>query len=94
MAHCIARTSLRKLYTWGDNSNGQLGLGHFYRVTKPKLLDYFSKQAITIQQAATSAYGSIALDSHNRLYWWGTNNSIKNMPFPKEVYLFEKVIIH
>jgi myosin-5 len=38
MAHCIAKTSLRKVYVWGDNSRGQLGVGHFKRVLKPKLL--------------------------------------------------------
>jgi len=38
MAHCIAKTSLRKVYTWGDNSKGQLGLGQSrkQRMLKPK----------------------------------------------------------
>lgn len=76
MSHCLARTSLRKVYGWGDNSNGQLGVGHFKRVKNPKLLDWFSKQAITIQQTAATAYGSVALDSNSRIFWWGTNGTI------------------
>ena len=90
-AHCIARTSLRKLYTWGDNSQGQLGAGHFKRINKPKLIDSFAKHAITIQQVAASAYGSVALDSNNRVFWWGSNGTIKNVSTPKELFLFEKV---
>lgn len=93
MAHCMARTSLRKIYAWGDNSNGQLGMGHYNRVKKPQLLDWFSKHAIQIHQTATSAYGSVVLDSNNRIFWWGTNGTIENICIPKEVYLFEKVFM-
>ncbi len=87
MDHTIAKTSLKKVYTWGNNSHGQLGVGHFKRVKKPKLLDFF-KNNFAIQQVAASAYGSIALDSNGRLFWWGTNGSISYYNIPSEVLLF------
>lgn len=61
MTHCIAKTSLRKVYVWGDNSKGQLGLGHYKRALKPKMLEYFTKQAINIHQVAATAFGSLIL---------------------------------
>jgi len=87
MDHCIAKTSLRKVYTWGNNSQGQLGAGHFRRVKKPKIVDYF-KHNFVIEQVACSAYGCIALDSNGRLYWWGTNGTISRVPMPIEAMLF------
>ena len=88
MSHSIVKTSLRKVYTWGDNSEGQLGHGHYKRVGKPRLLEYFPKHAIMIQQSAASAYGSLVLDNNNRIYWWGSNGSIKKVPSPREMYIF------
>jgi alpha-tubulin suppressor-like RCC1 family protein len=91
MEHCIAKTSLRKVFAWGNNSHGQLGLGHFRRVKKPKLIDSL-KSNIVIQQVASTAFGSVALDSNGHLFWWGTNGSIFHCNLPREVLLFEKVI--
>ena len=93
MDHCIAKTSLRKVYTWGNNSYGQLGFGHFKRVKKPKIIEFF-KNNFVIQQVACSAYGSMALDSNGRLFWWGSNGSITNCNHPLEAMLFEKVKIN
>jgi myosin-5 len=83
MNHCIAKTSLRKVYTWGDNSKGQLGFGHYIRVKKPKIMDYLTKTAVNVQQVAASAYGCIVMDVNSRLYWWGTNGSIKGCTIPQ-----------
>ena len=91
MNHCIARTSLKKVYTWGDNSKGQLGLGHFRRVNKPKMLDFINKNAITVQQVAASAYGNMVLDTNSRIWWWGSNGTIKEVCTPRECLLYEKV---
>ncbi len=90
MEHCIAKTSLRKVYTWGSNSNGQLGLGHFKRVKKPKMLDFF-KNTIVVEQVAASAMGCIVLDSNSRLYWWGSNGMLSSCSSPRDVHLFAKV---
>lgn len=91
MDHCIAKTSLRKVYSWGNNSHGQLGVGHFKRIKKPKIVDFFRNNYV-IEQVAASAYGSIALDSNGRMYWWGTNGSISSYNVPRDVLLFEKVV--
>jgi len=82
MDHCIARTSLRKVFTWGDNTHGQLGLGHFKRIKKPKIMDFLNKHALTVHQVAASAYGSLFLDTNNRIWWWGTNGTITDVNFP------------
>jgi hypothetical protein len=91
MDHCIAKTSLRKVFTWGDNSRGQLGHGNYIRIQKPKLMDFLLKSAISIQQVAASAYGSLGLDSNSRIWWWGSNSTISNRPLPQECLLYEKV---
>lgn len=93
MDHTIAKTSLKKVYAWGDNSHGQLGVGHFKRVKKPRLIEHF-KNNFVIQQVASSAYGSIVLDSNGRLFWWGTNGYISHYSLPTEVLLFERVIFY
>jgi len=82
MAHCIAKTSLRKIYTWGDNSKGQLGQGHFKRVRIPRIVDVQSKLALNVQQVAASAYGSVVLDIYGRIFWWGQNGTIRDIPYP------------
>jgi alpha-tubulin suppressor-like RCC1 family protein len=38
MKHCIVRTSLKKVYSWGDNSVGQLGHGNYRRFKQPKII--------------------------------------------------------
>lgn len=48
MNHCVAKTSLRKVFTWGDNQCGQLGHGHFRRMDKPKLVEFVPKNILTI----------------------------------------------
>jgi hypothetical protein len=93
MAHCIVKTSLRKVYTWGDNSKGQLGLGHYKRLAKPKMVDYFPKHALFPQQISASAYGSVVLDNNSHVFWWGTNGTISHVCIPKEAYIFEKVFV-
>ena len=35
-----------KLYVWGSNSRGQLGLGHFNNVTEPTLVTFFDKYIV------------------------------------------------
>jgi alpha-tubulin suppressor-like RCC1 family protein len=83
----MAKTSLRKIYAWGNNNHGQLGAGHFKRITKPRIVDYF-KHNFVIEQIASSAYGSVAIDSNGRLFWWGTNGTITKCSLPREVLLF------
>lgn len=87
MEHCVAKSSLKKIFAWGNNSYGQLGLGHFRRAKKPKQIDFF-KNGFVIQQVASSAYGSIALDSNGRMYWWGTNGTISKSATPRDIMLF------
>ena len=88
MGHCIAKTSLRKIYTWGDNSRGQLGQGHFKRILKPKMVDVQTKLALIVQQVAASAYGCIILDVYGRIMWWGENGTIEPTPHPVECALY------
>jgi alpha-tubulin suppressor-like RCC1 family protein len=31
MSHTLCKTSLKKVYSWGENNMGQLGHGHYHR---------------------------------------------------------------
>lgn len=88
MYHCIAKTSLKKVYTWGENNKGQLGLTHFRRARKPRLIDYLAKHVIVVQQVAASAYSCLVLDANCRIWWWGSNGTINMCSQPKECLLF------
>lgn len=78
MGHVICKTILKKVYTWGNNENGQLGVGHYNYVygNSPMLVDYFIKKKIQSIQVAAGAKCSVVLDSNSKIYWFGSNGTI------------------
>ena len=68
--HTMALTSDGKIYIWGRNTSGQLGLGHTSNINFPQLLHFPFKEPIK------SIYGG---DSHtlcttdDKIYVWGGN---------------------
>lgn len=66
-----------KVYGWGANSLGQLGIGNFdnYRLTPvtPDASGVLSGK--TISQVAVGLYHTVVLDSDGKVYTWGFNNN-------------------
>ena len=73
MWHSAAIDSNGDLYTWGQNSVGQLGLGENYGA-----ISYNSPQQVqhdeTWTQVSTSYSNTAAIDSNGDLYTWGEND--------------------
>ncbi|MCP8614531.1 InlB B-repeat-containing protein, partial [Bifidobacterium asteroides] len=63
------------LYTWGYNSNGQLGDGTATNMNKPTLVEKptGAPAGFTWKQASLGFYHSAAIGSDGQLYTWGTN---------------------
>lgn len=67
--HALAVRDDATLYAWGDNENGQLGLGHALPVVRPAQV-----AALTNVRAACAGYShSLALTSTGRVWSWGDN---------------------
>lgn len=66
--HTLFQRPNGKLYVWGDNSYGQLGLGNTTSKVNPTLASFGG--ALTI--AAGSQF-SMAIDAQGALYTWGRN---------------------
>jgi alpha-tubulin suppressor-like RCC1 family protein len=77
MAHTICKTTLKRVYSWGENKMGQLGHGHFHRVLSPKPIEFFNKHKVVICQVGVTAFGSVVLDINSKVWWFGSNGTIK-----------------
>lgn len=83
--HCVAKSSLGKVYTWGCGSMGQLGHGNFDSIAIPKRLANFkdaatSKEGESFKKKCTqiaAGYSHTVVLTDNRVpYWCGTCGSI------------------
>lgn len=68
-AFCIARSSSGTLYSWGGNSNGQLGIGSTTSQTRPQIISGILP-AIDIAAGDLNGY---AIDNANQVYSWGSD---------------------
>jgi alpha-tubulin suppressor-like RCC1 family protein len=73
--HSAALLSNGSLYTWGQNSSGQLGLGDTADRSIPTLVPGFPATGTTITAIALGEKHSAALLSDGSLYTWGDNSS-------------------
>mmetsp|Transcript_29576 Transcript_29576/g.76393 ORF Transcript_29576/g.76393 Transcript_29576/m.76393 type:complete len:845 (-) Transcript_29576:395-2929(-) len=67
----IASTSSVRVYSWGLNSDGQLGLGDRVRRTTEARIRKFDNKVITALSAGE--YHSLAVDVNGTVYAWGQN---------------------
>ncbi|OQR94090.1 RCC1 and BTB domain-containing protein [Thraustotheca clavata] len=70
--HTTALTQSGKVYTFGRNDFGQLGLGHKYNVYKPTLVSALND--FTIVDIACGCYHTLALRDTGIVYPFGRNN--------------------
>ena len=72
MSHVLALTNDGKLYSWGSNSEGQLGLGTDVRnEIKPKLISCLA--GVPISLIACGGYHSLAISKSGAVFGWGKN---------------------
>ena len=67
----LAVSSGGRVYSWGQNSSGQLGLGNTNNQLAPLLVPFSAN--ITAWHVAAGSTHSLLLDSFGRLYSWGSN---------------------
>jgi alpha-tubulin suppressor-like RCC1 family protein len=72
--HSIAIGSNGKLYSWGDNTDGQLGDGTRTHRAKPVAVSPGAvRSGVTFSAVSAGTYHSIALGSDGKVYSWGGN---------------------
>jgi alpha-tubulin suppressor-like RCC1 family protein len=71
--HCIARNSSGKVYCWGYNEYGYLGIGlKDYSSYKPKLNPYLNNEFVI--DISCGAEHSLVLTNCGEVYAWGAND--------------------
>ncbi|SHK21757.1 Alpha-tubulin suppressor [Desulfatibacillum alkenivorans DSM 16219] len=96
--HSLALTSQGEVWTWGDNSRGQLGDGFFYERRSPvKVRHIRTNPLINVLDAACGGKHSLAVTSDGTVWAWGANNdgqigdgTLKNRQNPRQVMRFGK----
>eukprot|EP00440_Ansanella_granifera_P010714 gb/GFBE01011625.1/.p1 GENE.gb/GFBE01011625.1/~~gb/GFBE01011625.1/.p1 ORF type:complete len:593 (+),score=156.52 gb/GFBE01011625.1/:1-1779(+) len=69
--HVLALTSLGKVYAWGDNGSGQLGLNDHQNRYEPVAVEELKPYTVTQILAVDGM--SYALTNHGVVYAWGDN---------------------
>ena len=80
-SHSLALTTDGKVYAWGGNFTGQLGLGTIGFGTEeyyPTLITALSN--ITVSSIAGGNYHSLALTTDGKVYAWGLGNIDEKNP--------------
>uniref|UniRef100_A0A3B3SXT5 HECT and RLD domain containing E3 ubiquitin protein ligase 3 n=1 Tax=Paramormyrops kingsleyae TaxID=1676925 RepID=A0A3B3SXT5_9TELE len=72
--HCIALSKDGQLFTWGQNSSGQLGLGKAHPST-PSPSPLKSLSGIPLAHVAAGGDHSFALSLSGAVFGWGRNNA-------------------
>jgi alpha-tubulin suppressor-like RCC1 family protein len=70
--HCLAVSDSGRLYTWGDNHAGQLGLGSTNAVNQPTPVEFPSGVSSWLAIAGGGTH-SLAVADTTLLYTWGGN---------------------
>ena len=82
--HCLALNSDGKVWAWGNNSYGQLGIGDKETVLTPVVIDKLTQ----IEDIAVGYNYSAALDKEGNVWVWGNNQS----SYPQKVKGLNNVI--
>lgn len=72
--HCLALADDSQLFTWGQNSHGQLGLGEgFESQSSPQRVK--SLEGIPLAQVTAGGFHSFALSLSGAVFGWGKNDA-------------------
>lgn len=72
-SHAIVATAGGGIFTWGENSSGQLGTGNRGYSTEPRAIDMNGTNLDSAVAIAAGASHSLALSSDGVVYAWGLN---------------------
>ena len=75
------------VYCWGENTNGQLGLGHCQIIDTPEKNPYLKN----IKQISTSSTFTLALDNDGQVYGFGSNRDFQISDKAEQYTFPEKV---
>jgi uncharacterized repeat protein (TIGR02543 family) len=70
----VAQTKANKLYSWGRNNNGQLGLGNFSDTSTPSLININFNSGEEIIDISLGTSHALVLTNQKRILVWGRNN--------------------
>jgi alpha-tubulin suppressor-like RCC1 family protein len=88
--HTLAINANGQLFGWGNNSNGQLGLGPIGSINIPTQIG--SSNNWVSDYIVTSSTSTLAINSNNELYAWGANtNSLFGVNTPSFSNLILKI---
>jgi serine/threonine protein kinase len=72
--HCGCITSEHLLFTWGENSRGECGLGHYDKcIEVPTLVEEFEDEGDLVRKVSCGARHTCAVTSDDCLFVWGDN---------------------
>ena len=69
--HVLALSQMGKVYAWGGNESGQLGLKHNNNESKPKLIEMPNN--VSVKQISCGKDFSLLLTTDGRIYAFGNN---------------------
>lgn len=77
--HVTCKTGLAKVFVWGSNAFGQLGLGHFLNQLNPKLLstEKLSTMKVKVNQIKSGFRSSMVLMDDGKVFWCGETGSLQ-----------------
>jgi len=71
--HAVARASNGRLFAWGRNENGQLGLGDNRQRQSPQEIYTFPSASRVVKDVACGHTHTLAVSSQDELFAWGCN---------------------
>ncbi|XP_071808408.1 probable E3 ubiquitin-protein ligase HERC4 [Asterias amurensis] len=72
--HCIALTKGGKLFVWGDNTYGQLGVGKNHAVFHNKPTELTSLHGLPVRQLACGGAHTFVVSTSGTIFGWGRNH--------------------
>ena len=84
----MALTANKKVYAWGSNHYGQLGLGHKDYIYYPEEISFFTDRNIV--DIDSGRFHSIALSRDGQVYTWGLSSDCQGAKnyLPEEISFF------
>lgn len=70
-SHALALTSDGKIYAWGANDLGQLGVGDYYNRYQPTIIQNPVGIKSSVKQIGANGNTSTCIDKDGNVYYWG-----------------------